>query len=258
MNKIIWTSILLQIKQSWARPMYRFCIVIQPCLYIIMTYMMFKVSAIKNFMSFVVLGTGMLTLWSSIAFSSAGDIDRERRMGTLKNIMSTPTDYRIIIFSKTLGNTLLGSLPMVIIFVITAIFFKDLFYLANPILFIISFFEMIVSFMAISLIFAALFTLSRKTRIFMNCMEFPIYILCGFLIPIENLPQWIRWLSWALSPTWAVKIIIMTIEGVNNIKEYIVISIILLILTIVYFISAYIILGLVEKRVRITATMEIS
>ena len=36
-------------------------------------------------------------------------------------------------------------------------------------------------------------------------MEYPIYILCGFLFPVLLLPGWLRPVSYALPPYWAVR-----------------------------------------------------
>lgn len=257
MLKIIWTSMTLQMKQSWARGMYRFCLAVQPIIYVIMMYAMYSISENQNFMQFVVLGTGLITLWSTIAFSSASDLDRERKMGTLKNIFCTPTDYRIVVFSKVLGNTLLGIIPMLCLMLFTYILRPDLFVIAHIGWFILTFFEMILSFMAISLIFSALFTISRETRIFMNCLEYPIFILCGITFPISYLPGGIRWLSYSLSPTWAVEMLRLSISGITDFQEFYRMMLILLVLTIAYFIVAYWMLGVVIKKVRVLATLEV-
>jgi ABC-2 type transport system permease protein len=37
--------------------------------------------------------------------------------------------------------------------------------------------------------------------------EFPVWLLCGFLVPISLLPEWTRPLSWALGPTWGMRAI---------------------------------------------------
>lgn len=257
MINIICTSITLQIKQSWARGMYRFCLITQPIIYVIMMYAMYNISNNQNFMQFVVLGTGLITLWSTIAFSSASDLDRERKMGTLKSVFCAPTDYRIVVFSKVLGNTLLGTIPMLCIMLLTYVLRNDLFVIVHLGWFLVSFVEMLLSFMAISLIFSALFTLSRETRVFMNCLEYPIFILCGITFPISNLPMWLKWISYTLSPTWAVELLRLSISGIYNYQQFYIIMIILLILTALYFILAYWMLGIVTKKVRVLATLEV-
>jgi ABC-2 type transport system permease protein len=38
-----------------------------------------------------------------------------------------------------------------------------------------------------------------------NTLEFPVYILCGFLFPIALLPGWTTPISYLLSPYWAAQ-----------------------------------------------------
>jgi ABC-2 type transport system permease protein len=34
--------------------------------------------------------------------------------------------------------------------------------------------------------------------------ELPIWLVCGFLVPVSALPGWVRPISWVLPPTWGV------------------------------------------------------
>jgi ABC-2 type transport system permease protein len=37
--------------------------------------------------------------------------------------------------------------------------------------------------------------------------EYPIWLICGFLVPISLLPGWVHPISWALAPTWGMRAI---------------------------------------------------
>jgi ABC-2 type transport system permease protein len=39
--------------------------------------------------------------------------------------------------------------------------------------------------------------------------EYPVWLVCGFLVPLSLFPDWVRPISWALAPTW----------GMNAIRE---------------------------------------
>lgn len=257
MTRIILMSLILQMKQSLARPTYRFTLIIQPILYTILMVALFSVSNSLNFMTFVVLGTGILTLWSSIAFSSAGDLDRERYMGTLKHIFCAPVNFRFVIYSKVLGNTILGLFPFVIMFLGVAIFKSEYFYIAHPIWFLVGFALSVASFMAISLVFSALFALSRSARILMNCLEYPVFILCGIAFPITVLPEPLRLISFCLSPTWAVSILRSSIEGIDNKNIFLYEVLILSALILIYFVIAHILFHIFDRLVRKNATLEV-
>jgi ABC-2 type transport system permease protein len=257
MLETIYNTFKLQMKHSFARPTYRYCLLVQPIIFSIITYMMFKNSGQDNFISFVVLGTGLLNLWSSICFSSAGDIERERLMGTLRVIYCTPTDFKVIMLGKILGNTILGLIPFGISFAVVKLVFNGNLYIKDPMAFIASMLITIISFIGISLVFSAFFTLSRSSRMLMNCIEYPIFILCGILFPIEILPGWTRIMSYILSPTWAAKILRMSAEGVGSKETFYANFGTLTVLSISYFVLSYILFNIIDKRARITASLEV-
>lgn len=256
--KSIYSSSLLQIKQSFGRPMFRFCVFVQPILYGIITYFMFKKSGMNNFVAYSILGTGLLSLWSTICFSSVGDISRERFMGTLEVISCTPTKFEIIMLGKVLGNTLWGAVSMIISYIFITVAFRTSMIIVHPLIFIGTFIISLVSFIGISLVLASVATLSRKTGIIMNMLEFPVYILCGILFPIEILPIWTRLLSWILSPTWVVKLLKMSVLGIENYEMYFKYMVILIFITMVYFILARILFKEIDKKTRIHATLGVS
>ena len=37
-----------------------------------------------------------------------------------------------------------------------------------------------------------------------NLFEFPVWTICGFLIPLALLPDWVEPIAWALAPTWGM------------------------------------------------------
>jgi ABC-2 type transport system permease protein len=39
--------------------------------------------------------------------------------------------------------------------------------------------------------------------------EYPVWLICGFLVPLTFFPYWVRPISWVLAPTW----------GMNAIRE---------------------------------------
>lgn len=255
--KIIWGSCLIQMQQSFARATFKFCVLVQPIIFAVITYMMFKNSGLENFTTYVVLGTGIMSLWSSICFSSAGDIERERYMGTLEIVTSVPVEFKIIMLGKVLGNTILGLMSMVITFVFVGVVFGEVLIIANPIVFIISLIVSLLSFMAISMLLAPSFTLSRNSRALMNCLEYPVFILCGVLFPIEVLPVWIRPLSYILSPTWAIKLLRDSSLGVQDFSGFATNLAILILITAIYSIAASKLFDRIDKETRIKATLEV-
>ena len=93
----------LQMKQSFARPMFRFCLICNPVVNTIFLYEMFMQKGTEAFLHYVVLGAGLMGIWGCICFSSVGDINRERWSQTLPILYVAPGGFGLIIFGKVLG-----------------------------------------------------------------------------------------------------------------------------------------------------------
>jgi len=205
-SSIILTSLGLQMKQTFARPMFKYTMIVGPLLYTIILGEIFRNASAASFVAYVVLGSGLLNLWNSIAFSSAGDINRERFSNTLSIIFTAPADFRLILLGKIIGNTILslGAFFLSVFFAI-AIYRPEI-NVHSWHLLSLSLILALVAFIVVSIFIAYLLTLSKKTELWMNCLTYPFAIVFGFLFPIENLPQAIQYISWIFPPTWAVRL----------------------------------------------------
>lgn len=252
--KVISSSLNIHRKQSFARATFRFIVIFQPILYSFLLYMMFKNTQNPNMGEYIVISSGLMTLWSSIIFSSAGDIERERYMGTLEFIYASPTDFRIIFFGKVLGNLVFGVFSMFLSFICVFLLGVKV-QIAHPFEFVLTVVLSIASFAVISLLMGSLFTLSRNSRFLMNWMEYPIYILCGIVFPINVLPKAFQSISYLLSPTWAVDALRDSMIGIQDFTVFYEHIGILLALTIFYFILAMVLFKKIDLMTRIKGTL---
>nr|WP_279288985.1 ABC transporter permease [Anaerosolibacter carboniphilus] len=250
-------SCKLQMKQSFSRSMFKFCIIAYPILSAITFYFIYAGKNDVTLISYVFLGTAVTSMWTSISFSSAGDIDRERFMGALEVIFSAPTKFRIIMLGKVMGNTILGIFSMVISFLVVNLLFNVKFTMVHPVLFTISLLVGVVSFAAIAMLLSGLLAISRNTRVLMNCIDYPIFILCGTLFPVELLPSWVKPISYILSPTYVLKLARMSINGINDYNVFINYMFGLIFVTILYTIGYFTFYRIIDIKARKEATLEV-
>lgn len=256
--QVIIDTMSLQMKQSFARSMFRFCLIANPIVNTILIYYMFQNSGEENFAAFVVMGAGLMGLWSSICFSSAGDINRERFNGTLSVIYTAPSDFRLILWGKILGNTILALSTLLISFFTAKILFRAVVVFYHPFMFLLAMTAVVWSFLIISVVIGYLLMLSRKTTLYMNCIEIPIILLCGFVFPITMLPAWVQYISICLTPTWAVKLIRLSLEKELAYKEYITSFLILIVMNVLYLAAVKLLYRRIDKKIRIQGTLEVS
>lgn len=264
--QIIKDTMFLQMKQSFVRPMFRFCLIVNPIVNTIFLYELYLQKGANAFLNYVVLGAGLMGIWSCICFSSVGDINRERYSGTLALIYVAPGGFGKIIFGKVLGNTILSLLTFVISYVTACIlsvctwgwesgeietFLSVITPIENIGYFLFASVMLIFTFIIISICFAYILMLSRKTELYMNLLEIPLIFICGFTFPVEVLPQWVQNISNCFAPTWAVR---MLRSSRMNWESFVILCIELIGL----FLFTWILHKWVDKRVRIKATLEVS
>lgn len=256
-SSVLLSSMGLQCKQSFVRPMFRFCLLANPVLNTVLLYEMYRSAGEENFFAYVALGAGLMAVWSAICFSSAGDINRERYSGTLALLFAAPAGFPAIVLGKILGNTFLSLASIGISVATAALLFGVPVAVASPGYFLLALICALAAFAAFSLVIACLLTLSRRTELYMNCIEIPLILLCGFVYPVSALPTWLRPVSYALSPTWAVELLRMGVWGVADPAAFGRKLAVLLSLT---ALSALLVLALfraIDRQVRILATLEV-
>ena len=76
-------------------------------------------------------------------------------------------------------------------------------YPLEPPLFFASLLVSVFGFISFGLTIAPLFVMFRSVQQFQNTMEYPVFILAGFLFPVLLLPNWTTPLSYLLPPYWS-------------------------------------------------------
>jgi ABC-2 type transport system permease protein len=257
MNVIVKT-IRLQMLNSWVRPMFRFCLIANPIMNTFFLYEMFLNSKETNFLAYVVFGSGLMALWGCICFSSVGDINRERYMGTLPLIYASPTSFGLIIIGKIIGNTILSMSGIVVSLITVKLITRDHIRIGSPGYLILSLLLAMISFSAVALCIAYLLMISRKTTLYMNLLEIPVIMLCGFVFPIEVLPQWAQVIAKAIPITWVIKLIRMSIAGVTNGSEYRTTFLVSLIMIGICILLTWKLYRTIDRQIRVKATLEVS
>ncbi|MCD4713725.1 MAG: ABC transporter permease [Clostridiales bacterium] len=124
---VLTASAMQQFRTSIGRPMFRFCVLVQPIIFGLLLGMMYLEKSDMDFTLYAVFGSGLSTFWASICFSSASDIHRERWYGTLETIYAAPAGFKWIVLGKIIGNSIWGFLSICISFsVVTLVFQKQI------------------------------------------------------------------------------------------------------------------------------------
>jgi ABC-2 type transport system permease protein len=192
----------MNIRQQMTDGFILFTVLFQPIIIALLGLWMLKDKGPDAAM-FVVVGSGLTGLWSSLLFISGGSINSERWSGTLESLVAIPTPFEVIVFGKNLGNVVQSLLSMVLGYLVAAFAFGYSLQIQQPLLFAVSVILAVIAFISFGLIIAPVFVMNPNVRAWQNAMEFPVYVLGGFLFPIALLPGWTTPISYLLPPYWA-------------------------------------------------------
>ena len=152
---------------------------------------------------YVVVGTALSGIWSTLLFAGSGAINHERWMGTLELLAASPAPFLAVIGGKLAGTTMFSLVSVVLSYGIGAVLFGYPVAIAQPVPFAISLVLAVVALWATGMFFAPLAILWRSVGRFLTGLEYPVFALSGFLFPVLLLPVWFLPISVVLPPYWA-------------------------------------------------------
>lgn len=151
---------------------------------------------------------------ASIAFLipiilTAQAIVREREMGTLEQIMVTPIRPWELILGKTLPFALIGLLDAVLVGLI-GVFWFEIPLRGNPLILLLGNILFLMSSVGIGLFISTISSTQQQAQISTFFFANPAFILSGFAFPLENMPDWLQYITY-INP---LRYFIIIIRGV--------------------------------------------
>jgi ABC-2 type transport system permease protein len=123
-------------------------------------------------------------------------IVREREIGTLEQIMVTPIRSWELMLGKTLPFALFGLFDVIMIAAI-GVFWFEVPLRGNPLVLLSGAALFLMSSVAIGLFISTICSTQQQAQISTFFFAMPAFTLSGFAFPIENMPEWIQYLTYA-------------------------------------------------------------
>ena len=254
--RVIRTAFELDIKQQAVDLFMIFGVLIQPLLIAIMAiYVLKERDASRGI--YVVVGSGMTGLWTSLLFRGAFNINGERYMGTLEGIVASPTSLGTVVIGKTLSSVTLSLLSMILSYGLASFIFRFPLSIAQPVLFVASLLMAVLAFISLGLLIAPLMAINLSFSGWVNALEYPMYILGGFLFPILMLPGWTTPLSYILTPYWAARALHAASSGGATLPETLLSWGMMILLGSAYIVISYRLFKIVLHKARVDATLSL-
>jgi ABC-2 type transport system permease protein len=244
----------MTLRQNVLEAFILFTALVQPLIIALLALWMLRERG-GDYAIFVVVGSGMTGLWSIVLFIGGNSINWERWTGTLEMLVGLPTPMLAIVFGKNLANVAQSLSSMVASYFLASLLFGYPLQVKQPLLFVISLAFTVVAFVSFGLIIAPVFVMNPGVQGWQNAMEFPVYILSGFLFPIALLPGWTTPLSYLLAPYWAARVLHATSSGGASLAEVAFCWAMMLLFSLIYLFISSRLFQLMIRKARADATL---
>ncbi|MEY9944765.1 ABC transporter permease [Kitasatospora sp. GAS1066B] len=159
------------------------------------------------------VGTALISLWSSLVWSSGMLLHREIRMGTMSQLLVRPADLRVVVAGKAVGTAVIALVAVGLVCAVVPAAFGSPVEVARPGLLVLVVLLAVVNAGAFGLLLAALFLVVRSAARLAEALMYPVFIVGGALVPLGALPPWARWPSALLSLRWLREVALSAVDG---------------------------------------------
>ncbi len=205
--RFVLVSWKLQFKMIMRSPFDGIGNVIYPLFFATTAFFVFRAGNSPRTLIYASLGAAVMGMWSSVSTSAGSAMQRERWWGTLELLVAAPRHFALVLFPSTLGRATVGIYNLTATLLWGRFAFGIPLTIEHPLLFGLSIVGTVLAFAGLGLLFAVSFVRFRAAWVLGNFFEYPVWLICGFLVPLALLPDWVRPIAWVLAPTWGMSAI---------------------------------------------------
>jgi ABC-2 type transport system permease protein len=153
------------------------------------------------------LGASVMGIWATTSTAAGGALQRERWHGTLELLVAAPAHFSLVMLPVTLAMSTIGVYSMAATLVWGRLVFGIELHIEHLFVFCVAVVVTIVAVGMCGFLLAVTFVRYRTAWALGNLLEYPVWLICGFLVPLSLFPGWVLPFSWVLAPTWGMRAI---------------------------------------------------
>jgi ABC-2 type transport system permease protein len=181
--------------------------ILWPLFFATIAFFMFRTGANSSALLYTSLGASVMGVWSSTSVAASAAIQRERWLGTLELLAASPVHFSLILLPITLAMSTIGIYSMTATLLWGRLLFGIDLHIVHPLLFGLAVPVTIFSIGLLGFLLSVTVVRYRTAWALGNALEYPVWLVCGFLVPLSLFPGWVRPISWLLAPTWGIQAI---------------------------------------------------
>ncbi len=187
--------------------------VIWPLYFATVAFLLYGQADDESVMIYAGLGAAVMGIWSVVTTTASGLLQRERWLGTLELLVASPTRFALILVPVTTAMATLGLFSLGTTLLWGWLLFGITVPIASPLLFGLSIAVSVGSVALLGFLLSVAVVRYRTAWAMGNMLEYPGWLLCGFVVPLSLFPGWVTWIAYALPPTWGMAAIRASASG---------------------------------------------
>jgi ABC-2 type transport system permease protein len=181
--------------------------VIWPLFYATVAFFMFRTGHGSSSLGPIGLAAAVMGIWTAVSVPASSALQRERWAGTLELLVVAPRHLGLTLLPITLAASTIGLYCVAGTLIWARVLFGIRITIIHPLFFALGLVATVLTIAALGFLMAVSFVGSRRAWAIGAALEYPIWLVCGFLVPVSLLPGWAHPFSWALGPTWGMRAI---------------------------------------------------
>jgi len=194
----------IHFKQESRNPFFLWILICTPIIYATIAYFLFRGGKDGQTLAAAAIGSAMMGIWSLTTTASAAALAQRRRAGLLELLVAAPVPFWAVLAPITIAISAVGVYSIGASLLYTRLLFGVALPIEDWPAFVAAVPASILAIGMLGFLLGAAFVRFRAAWAVGNLFEFPVWTICGLLIPIAVLPAWIEPVSWVFAPTWGM------------------------------------------------------
>jgi ABC-2 type transport system permease protein len=180
--------------------------VVYPLFFATVAFFMYREGS-PHALLYASLGASVMGIWAATSTAAGGALQRERWHGTLELLVAAPAHFSLVMLPVTLAMSTIGIYSMAATLLWGRLVFGIELHIEHLFVFCVAVVVTIVAVGMCGFLLAVTFVRYRTAWALGNLLEYPVWLICGFLVPLSLFPGWVLPFSWILAPTWGMRAI---------------------------------------------------
>ncbi|MDQ3778866.1 MAG: ABC transporter permease [Actinomycetota bacterium] len=181
--------------------------VLWPLFFATVAFFMFRQGGDPDGLIYAALGAAVMGIWSATSMAAGTSLQRERWLGTLELLVAAPAHFGLVLLPVGLATATIGAYCMATTLLWGRFVFGIDLPIEQPLAMAVAIPATLLSIGALGFLFGIAFARYRYAWALGSLTEYPMWLICGFLVPLTLLPPWVPPISWLLAPTWGMSAI---------------------------------------------------